>query len=96
MQDILSQLSNLRRPRLLIRAARLGADDYLRDRHLRRHLGTAKLPRHGEAIMQLMQIESALNDMRHEGDAGYSLVRHVDVMIALMGEARLLRAAQTV
>ena len=31
MQDILSLLSSLRRPRLLIRAARIGADDYRRE-----------------------------------------------------------------
>lgn len=96
MQDILSQLGNLRRPRLLIRTARLGAEDYRREAHLSRHLGYGRLPRSGEALMHLMEIEAVLDEQRRDQDASYSLVRHVDVLIAMMGEARLLRASQEV
>jgi len=39
MQDIMSMLNALHRPRLLIRAARAGAIEYNRDRHLQRLLG---------------------------------------------------------
>ncbi len=42
MQDILSRMNALRRPRLLIRAARAGADDYMRAPHLARLLGYGK------------------------------------------------------
>ncbi|MBK0328328.1 hypothetical protein I5535_13630 [Rhodobacteraceae bacterium F11138] len=93
MQDVMSMLNTLRRPQLLIRAARFGAQEYRRDRHLQRLLGYGALPRSGPALMRLMEIERTLNDQRHENDAGYSLTRHVDVLIAMMGEAQLLRAA---
>ena len=39
MQDILSMLSAIHRPRLLMRAARFGAEDYRREVHLPRLLG---------------------------------------------------------
>ncbi len=93
MKDILSILNDLRRPRLLIRAAREGAQEYCRDSHLKRHLGYGALPRSGPALMKLMEIEGVLNDQRHREDAGYSLIKHVDVLIAMMGEARLLRTS---
>lgn len=112
MKDILSVVEDLRRPKLLLRAARHGADEYRREQHLRRHLGGhpggnlrgnsgeqltggQTLPITGAALIQLVEIERELNDRRHADDAGYSVVRHVDVMIAMIGEARLLRAARS-
>jgi len=92
MQDIMSFLTNLHRPRLLIRAARIGVIDYNREPLLRRFLGVGSLPRSGQALMRLIEIESELNDQRIEKNAGYSVIRHVEVMIALMGEARIYRA----
>ncbi len=94
MQDLMSMLGALRRPQLLIRAARLGAQDYRRDRHLQRILGYGTLPRSAAAILRLMEIERSLDDQRREDEAGYSLSRHLDILIALMGEAQLLRASQ--
>lgn len=92
MQDVMSMLNSLRRPRLLIRAARIGARDYSRTRHLQRLLGYGTLPRPGAALMRLIEMESALDIMRHEADAGYSITRHLDILIAMMGEAQILRA----
>lgn len=92
MQDVLGLLNALRRPRLLVRAARIGARDYCRDRHLQRVLGYGALPRPGAAIMSLIEIERVQEDMRTSDDAGYSLTRHLDVLIAMMGEANILRA----
>ncbi|MCF6231924.1 MAG: DUF6477 family protein [Rhodobacteraceae bacterium] len=94
MQDVLSILNSLRRPRLLIRAARVGAQDYSRKRHLQRLLGYGPLPRTVAAIMHLIELERGMNDARKDGDAGYSLPRHLDVLIAIMGEAQLLRTTQ--
>jgi hypothetical protein len=94
MQDILTMLTRLSRPRLLIRAARIGAEDYRRDRHLQRVLGYGHLPRSAPALLKLMEIEAGLNQQRQDEDETYSLVRHVDVLIAMMGEARVLRASQ--
>lgn len=94
MQDLLSMLHALHRPRLLMRAARIGAQDYRRSVHLPRLLGYGVLPRHGAALLKLMDIEAELDAQRTGADAGYSLIRHVDVLIAMVGEARELRAAQ--
>ena len=95
MQDVLSMLQALRRPRLLMRAARIGADDYSRTTHLPRLMGYGVLPRHGAALLKLMELESDLNTQRISGNTSYSLVKHVDVLIAMVGEARVLRAAQS-
>lgn len=94
MNDILHRLDGLRRPRLLIRTARIGAEDYRRDIHLPRILGHGGLPRSAEALERLMQIEAELDRCRQTGEAGYSTIRHVEVMIAVMVEARLLRATR--
>jgi len=94
MKDILSMLNALHRPRLLIRAARIGAEDYRRAAHLPRILGYGQLPRHGNALMRLMEIEGELNALRLVEDSSYSLLRHIDVLIAIVGESRILRAAQ--
>ncbi|WP_375571055.1 DUF6477 family protein [Seohaeicola saemankumensis] len=92
MNDILHRLDALRRPRLLIRTARIGAEDYRRDIHLPRLLGHGGLQRNAPALERLMDIEAGLDQSRRDGEAGYSTIRHVEVMIAMMGEARLLRA----
>jgi alkylhydroperoxidase family enzyme len=93
MQDIQTRLAALRRPALLIRAARMGQADYRRDQHLPRLLGYGALPSHGAAVIALIEIEADLDARRTAGDAGWSAARHVEVLIALMAEARLLRAA---
>lgn len=94
MQDVLTRFSALRRPRLLIRAARAGSDDYARNQHLRRIIGGGELPRHGAALTRLLELEAEVNTQRKAGSAAYSIVRHVDLLIAMMGEARLLRATR--
>lgn len=94
MRDALSMLMSIRRPRLLIRAARAGAQEYCRDRHLPRLIGYGTPPRATAAILQLIDLERSLDDRRRAADAGYSLTRHLDVLIALIGEAQLLRASQ--
>lgn len=91
MKDVLSILNDLRRPRLLIRAARIGAQDYRRDLHLHRVLGYGNLPRSGEALMRLIEIEGQINDSRKVAQADYSVSRHVELLTAMMGEAQLLR-----
>ena len=94
MQDVLGMMDRLTRPKLLIRAARLGADDYKREAHLPRVLGYGQVPRAAEALLKLMQQEAALNDLRKTQHAGYSLPRHLDLLIAMVGEARILRSGQ--
>lgn len=94
MQDILTMLNTLHRPRLMMRAARIGAQDYRRSAHLPRLLGYGMLPRHGAALIKLMEKEATLEHQRKESDASYSLIGHLDVLIAMVGEARALKATQ--
>ena len=81
--------------RLLIRAARIGAQDYRRNPHLHRLLGYGALPRPGAALVRLMEIEADLDEQRAAEDAAYSVSRHVEVLTAMMGEAHLLRGTAT-
>ncbi|MEM9968144.1 MAG: DUF6477 family protein [Pseudomonadota bacterium] len=92
MNDIFCMLAERRRPRLMMRAARIGAQDYRRKTQLARILGEDSLPRHGAAIIQLMEIENMLEEQRVTDDPSYRLTQHLDVLIALVGEALELRA----
>lgn len=93
MTDLMSRLTAIRRPRLLLQAARHGLDDYNRDRDLRRVLRAGSCPAPAEAVDALIREEVALDEVRQAGDAGYNLVRHIEVLIAILGEMRLLRSA---
>ncbi|MFD1158573.1 DUF6477 family protein [Roseovarius aestuarii] len=93
MNDLLTKLDNLKRPRLLIQAARIGMAEYRRDVHLRRHLGQGPLPRSGAALARLVEIETDINEQRRMRNTGYSSIKHVDLLIAMMGEARILRTS---
>lgn len=93
MQDVFSRLALLRRPRILARAARLGAQNYCRQRDLRRILGYGHVPKPAAAVLRLLEMEQELNAARKADEAGYSMIRHVDVLIALAGEAAFLRRA---
>ena len=92
MKDIHSLLASLHRPLLLMRAARIGAQDYRRDAHLPRLLGYGVLPRHTDALMRLIDAEQELEKQRSGTDPCYNVVSHVEIMIAIVGEARALRA----
>ena len=82
-------LSALRRPKILIRAARLGLSEYNRDADLRYIARTTKTPRVGEAIETLISQEKELETSRRDGDARYSVHQHIRVLTALLAEARL-------
>ena len=92
MSDICTMLARLRRPRLLMRAARLGLGDYSRDRDLRRLVKGTHAPE--QTLPSLIQAEEALEATRMSGDAAYSVTRHIEVLIALLAEARLLRQGE--
>lgn len=88
MTDARTILSNLRRPRLLIQAARFALDDYRRDRDLRRIL---PVPTSQErTVRQLLAEEERLESDRAAGSLSYAVARHIDVLVALMAEVRLL------
>lgn len=89
MTDFRALLSDLRRPQLLIRAARHGLCDYRRDRDLKRLLD-GQQPSPDRSVPRLLNEEELMEETRQSGDAGYSVVRHIEVLIALMAEVRLL------
>lgn len=88
MTDFSALIANLRRPRLLIRAARFGLQDYHRDRDLRRILGA---PGPAERnVPQLLAEEERLEHIRKTDDLNYPVARHIEVLVALLAEIRLL------
>ncbi|PRY26292.1 hypothetical protein CLV78_101387 [Aliiruegeria haliotis] len=90
MTDFIQALGALRRPRLLIRAARHGIGEYNHSRDFKRVMRSDSTPAPERAVRKLMDAEAELDRRRREGDASYSPSRHVEIMIALMAEARSL------
>lgn len=89
MTDFASVLASLRRPRLLVRAARHGLQDYRRERDLRRLIdGPGVSPQ--AAMRRLVDAEAQAEETRRSGAAHYSIARHIELLVAIMAEARLL------
>ena len=92
MQDLLKAVQTLRRPRLLIRAARHGLDEYRRERVLPRLLGDAPMAPKEQTLEALLRLESDIEQVRKRNDGSYSVARHLDILIALMAETRIALA----
>ena len=92
MLDLQTLIATLERPQLLARAARFGVDDYRRDTHLRRIFGCERLPKHGQALMLLLDREAELDQLRRSKSGDYRPAHQVEVLIAILGEAQLMRA----
>lgn len=88
MNDLANLLGGLRRPKILIRAARAGVSDYRRDRDLKRLFRSLRGTSPQQVIVTLITEESRLELCRAAGDATYSVQRHVGVLTALIAEAR--------
>jgi Family of unknown function (DUF6477) len=88
MTDLQSLIANLRRPRLLIRAARFGLADYRRERDLRRLIGHTSTQ--DNAVARLLSKEEEMEENRRAGTASYSVANHIELLIALICETRLL------
>lgn len=93
MTDLAETLARITRPRLLIRAARHGVEDYRRTRDLKRILRTDVLPGPTAAVTRLIDLEAMHDARRRAGDAGYTIATHLEVLIALMAEAQVLAQA---
>lgn len=92
MQDLSNILDHLRRPRLLIRAARIGAQEFSRSKHLPALLGFAPSSLAERTVPALLELEADMDARRREQDATYSPRRHVELLVALIAEARRLRS----
>ena len=84
MQDIHRVLGALRRPPLLVRAARAGASGYRREAVLPRLIGPGPLPAPPEALARLLEIERARDAARRDGAATWRAAEHVAVLIAVL------------
>jgi Family of unknown function (DUF6477) len=88
MLDIFAVLETIRRPRLLMQAARFGMGAYQRERDLRRLIGAETNP--DQALKHLISEEGKVEDTRLAGAADYAPARHVELLAALIAEARRL------
>ena len=94
MIDLHSRLRQLTRPDLLTRAARFATDDYRRDRDLPRLTGRSEVAGPAQALVELLEVERAMEEARRSHDAAYTFARHIQVLAAVMAEARDLMAVQ--
>lgn len=96
--SLLASMRQVRRPRLLLRTARIGLAEYVRERDLRRVLRLPAPPAPGPGVVrQLLELEAAMEDRRLRaphlvGDTWHA-ARHVEVLIALLAESRLMAEA---
>lgn len=90
MTNLKSALNSLRRPKILVRAARMGAQSYRRDRDLAQIL-KSRTPV-TRALPALLAAEEVLEETRVSGDVTYSIQSHIGVLIALIAESRLSAA----
>ena len=89
MSDPMSRLASLSRPRLLVRAAKFGIAEFNRNRALRRLMPGEAPPAPGQAFEMLWEREDAMDTARREGTAHYSPARHIELLAALIHEARI-------
>lgn len=93
MTDTMTLLRSIKRPALLMQAARLAQRDYARAPNLRRILPGAQPKGPRETVLCLMEAERPMEEARREGSAAYSPARHVTVLAALVNEAGRLADA---
>ena len=80
------RLTTLRRPRLLVRAARKGLALYRRERDLKLIMGSGREPQN--VLARLTDEEAEIECARIRSDGTYSPARHIAVLTALIAEAR--------
>ncbi|MBB3710699.1 hypothetical protein FHS00_000252 [Limimaricola variabilis] len=93
MLEPMSRIAALRRPQILVDAARFGIDQYDRARLLPRLIGPGPCGP-ARAVTLLLDREAEQEQRRRAGTGDYRPARHVELIVALMAEARLWRAAR--
>lgn len=93
MLDLHNLNRYLKRPRLLVQAARFGLDGYKRERDLLRLLHLTQVPKISEGLVMLTSCERELEAQRKDDAPFYSYARHIELLTAIMAETGLL--AQT-
>lgn len=95
MFNIIDLLENLRRPKILVRAAKLGLQEYNRETHLKKITRSPVTGSSNAIIDRLLVQENTLEDARRKGDASYNVQHHIRVLTAVLAEARLLLKRQS-
>ena len=90
MSESSHEIRTLRRPGILVRAARICAREFRRERDLKRLLRANRLPGPGRCLPRLLEMEARCEAARGAGDATYSMSRHVETLAALLTEMALL------
>lgn len=90
MSDLLHLVATLRRPKLLLQAVRHGLTEYNREKTLRRLTGGTEMPAPRRAVQSLLLAEEMQETARRDRDAAYSPSRHIEILVALIAEARAL------
>lgn len=96
MQDIVTRALSLKRHSLLVEAAQSVGPDYPHGRLLRRLVGAEFSTRPIRALVCLLDQEAEHEARRRSGDAGYSPRKHIEVLVAVIAEARSLYALRQV
>ena len=89
MSSPLAYLQNLNRPQLLVNAARVWLPDFNRDRSMKRIFPSIVPPAPVHGFDALVGQEMEINQVRLERAASYSAARHIELLVALIVEARL-------
>ncbi|MEO0945050.1 MAG: DUF6477 family protein [Pseudomonadota bacterium] len=92
MDHAQNRLSRLNRPKLLVKAACIGLKEYNRNRTLQRVLQTDSVPEPGTALDAHLRHENAIDTDRRDGVIAYSPSRHIELLAAVITEARLADA----
>lgn len=93
MSDHVQPLSTIRRPALLVRAARFALRGYCRQRDLDRLIPGAEPHPAGAVLPRILAAEAEVETARRAGAGHYDPARHIALLVAIMGEARLLATA---
>lgn len=88
MRETFAILETIRRPRLLMQAARHGLAAYRRKHDLQRLIGGETTPM--QAVEKLIDAEGRIEQTRLSGEADYSASRHIELLAALIAEASRL------
>lgn len=87
MREISNSLLHLKRPNILVRAARVALNNFQRDATLTRIFGYVPAGPSQDLISDLIEREGQINTQRKSGDVTYNIARHITVLTALISEA---------
>lgn len=88
MSDFRTALSEIRRPGILMRAVRFALTDYHRQSALKRFAPEENRPE--RILSRLFETEARIEEIRQSGATTYSVCDHIEVLVAMISETRLL------